>query len=170
MDLLRPLLHSFMELALHQGLLPEPHAQNVLFIQVARAGGTGWTPVWRDLLGFYCDSVRRAELGLGGSESIPVRRRLADVVQAQRTRSVLFDHMLYEYLVGPLLLVARQYGADDLFLLDECRRTLNTWLREAPDYLPEGSWFSRSLEPAMPGEWLIEQRRHGWPMIRGGYK
>jgi hypothetical protein len=92
------------------------------------------------------------------------------VVQAQRTRSVLFDHMLYEYLVGPLLLVARQYGADDLFLLDECRRTLNTWLREAPDYLPEGSWFSRSLEPAMPGEWLIEQRRHGWPMIRGGYK
>lgn len=163
--LVRPILESTLYLSTELGLLPEPHAQNLLLGQVQEGMSTRWVLIWRDLLGFYVDTDWRKHLGLPVDDTMS-RRTLTDPTTAWRVRSAALDHMLYDYILAPLLRSCRLAGASDLDLLRAIRSMVTEWCGRKEYYLPPGGWFERSLEPPLPGERLAERNRPGPSMIR----
>jgi len=162
-----PLISSVMALGLDYGLLPEPHAQNVLLAKVRREGTPDeWIVVWRDMLGFYVDTAWRREVGCGSLRQGVVKRTLATQHEAVQVRSAMIDHMLYEYLIMPILASARQLGADDLELLRRAREFVSDRATAARDYLPTDGWFHRSLDLPLPGQHLRAVARSGSSMLR----
>lgn len=149
--ILEPLLSSLLHLATRWGLLPEPHAQNVLIALKDGSDSVEPLVVWRDALGFYCDMAVRSKTGAPEIADFVPRRVLRDEADAQRARSAYLDHMLWDYLLAPMFGPLRALGANDLQLIQQCRDLVADGLAMS-GYLPKSAWWARPLEFPLPAE------------------
>lgn len=141
-SVLEPILDSFWALSIRFGLIPEPHAQNILI-----SLSEGLRPrrvIWRDIQGFSRD-WRRVPARL---RALGAYRLIPDGPGAPARRSYLIDWMLGTYVFDPLLRAADRVGAFDM---EEAERRIVSINDQAlalagEGYLPAGRSFEMGLE------------------------
>jgi len=151
---IEPLLESYWYLSLNHGLIPEAHAQNILYAFDSIPSYP--LVVWRDFQGFYRDESRipkmLARTEVGTYHLIP----LEDAEYAKQRRSFLYDWILGHYLLDPLISTAQlSCGVNTSGVLAGIREFTRTALAgiEA-DYFPVNEWYSMSLERPQNGQYL----------------
>lgn len=167
-NVIHPILESMMSLAIDWGLLPEPHAQNIVLAVVEHSDTAerDVLAVWRDGMSFCLDQTIADHRLPGFSDAFPPRRVVRSTEHAVRERSARLDHMAWEYLIAPLVDAGRTLGASDVRLLTQIRDFVRSALSRRPGYLPAEEWWARSLELPLPGDRINPVRIHGMSPMR----
>lgn len=150
---IKPMLESYWKLSLEFGLIPEAHAQNIIF---------GIDPlnmqsyvIWRDFQGFFRDKERLSQ-PLGKMKAGKYHLISPEKNAAKYRRSFLYDWILGHYLLDPLISVAESCcEIDKNKIISNIIEITHTFLKDVgPDYLPNREWVSMSLAKPQAGEYL----------------
>ncbi|MBI5275981.1 MAG: hypothetical protein HY854_05920 [Burkholderiales bacterium] len=136
-----PLVHSYVQLAVEAGLIPECNAQNVLFRVLMHSEKV--EIYFRDMEDLWKDLTVRESLGLESS-CVPYHTiRQSEGSDYFERRSFLFDFKFGEYLVVPLIEEAARFlriRSSDL--VSATRRIVRDAWSVSPGYFPYGTdWF-----------------------------
>ena len=151
--IIEPIIDSIFFFISELGLLPEPHAQNLVFLNISShqtARSCHQYLAWRDALGFKSLTNNSKT----SSAWLPEYRQVGDTNQEAIEISCCLDGMFDEYLLTPLLVKSRLFTDNTHILRLRTAEYINTWLSRTGTILPKDGWFYRDSTPIGTGQTL----------------
>lgn len=147
-SVLLPLIDSVFLFISEFGLIPEPHAQNVVLYKDRVSGEL--KIAWRDALSFKILSRHERIAGINSSWGRTVDDPENEVVELSCSLDGMFD----EYILVPLITKVRSLSDGSAELRHRTRAVIRDWIGTSKLEFPVDGWYNRDSSPIEPGQKL----------------